>query len=77
MIFCFFELFFAPVAIGLLFAFQLIAGVIAKNNGRSFWFWFFISFIIPVISIIILFILPDLRPDKTIPLADHVKRNRL
>ncbi|HCN82995.1 MAG TPA: hypothetical protein DIT07_05145 [Sphingobacteriaceae bacterium] len=63
------------MAIGLLIGQQLIAGVIAKNNGRSFKFWFWISFIVPVISIIILMLLEDKRPDKLIPLADHVKRD--
>jgi MFS family permease len=69
------EILLLPVAIALLIGQQLIAGFIAKNNGRSFKFWFWISFLIPVISIIILLILEDKNPDKKIPLADHVKRN--
>ena len=57
---------------------QLIAGIYAKSIGKSFWFWFFISFIIPVISLIILLCLD--KDDKvkrtSYPLADHVKKSK-
>lgn len=52
---------------------QFVAGVFAKHQGRSFWFWFFISFIIPVISLIILLFLEDKTEDTSYGLADHVK----
>jgi hypothetical protein len=53
---------------------QIIAGLLARSQGRKFWFWFLISFLLPVISIIILLNLEDKNPDKSIQLADHVKR---
>lgn len=61
-------------ALGILLSPQIIAGLLAKNQGRKFWFWFLISFLIPVISIIILLCIEDKNPDKRIQLADHVKR---
>lgn len=59
---------------------QTVAGILAKSMGRNFWFWFFISFLIPVVSLIVLLFLDD----KTDPakektgyeLADHVHRER-
>lgn len=62
------------IAAGLLLAPQLIAGLLAKSQGRKFWFWFFISFLIPIISIIVLLSLKDKNPDKSYKLADHVER---
>lgn len=38
---------------------QIAAGILAKQTGRKFWFWFFISFLIPLISLIILALLKD------------------
>lgn len=61
-------------ALGVLLSPQIIAGMLAKSQGRKFWFWFWISFIIPFISIIILLCKEDRNPDKRIRLADHVKR---
>ncbi|HEY0176356.1 MAG TPA: hypothetical protein VGC08_08255 [Pedobacter sp.] len=62
---------------GILFFPQLAAGILAKSRGRNFWFWFFISFLIPVISLIILFNLEDKNENisSSYQLADHV-RNR-
>lgn len=62
------------IALGLLLGPQLIAGLLAQSQGRKFWFWFFISFLIPIISIIVLLCLKDKNPDKRIKLADHVVR---
>lgn len=54
---------------------QLVAGVFAKNIGRSFWFWFFISFLIPIISLIVLLCLDNKKDErKGYELADHVKK---
>jgi hypothetical protein len=36
-----------------------IAGYVAKQHGRSFWFWFLLSFPLPLISCFILVCLPD------------------
>jgi len=36
----------------------------AKHLGRNPWFWFWISFLLPIISLIILIFLPDLKKDK-------------
>lgn len=57
---------------------QLVAGVYAKNIGKSFWFWFFISFLIPIISLIVLLFLDKDKGDirKGYELADHVKKSK-
>jgi hypothetical protein len=56
---------------------QLVAGVFAKNIDRSFWFWFFISFLIPIISLIILLFLDKKETQRTsYQLAAHVKKDR-
>ncbi len=62
---------------GLLFFPQTAAGILAKSRGRNFWFWFFISFLIPVISLVILLSLKDKDEEagSSYQLADHV-RNR-
>lgn len=59
---------------GVLLAPQIIAGMLARNIGRNFWFWFFISFLIPIISIIILLNLEDKNENKSYKLAEHVKK---
>jgi MFS family permease len=61
-------------ALGILLSPQIIAGLLARSQGRKFWFWFWISFLIPVISIIILVCKEDKNKDRQIRLADHVKR---
>lgn len=54
---------------------QTVAGVLAKSMGRSFWFWFFISFLIPIISLIVLLFMDDKGTESTgYELADHVHR---
>lgn len=55
---------------------QLVAGVYAKSMDKSFWFWFFISFLIPIISLIILLFLDHKKEEKRqgYQLADHVKK---
>lgn len=55
---------------------QLVAGVYAHSIGKSFWFWFFISFLIPIISIIVLLFLDKEKghTQKSYGLADHVKQ---
>lgn len=56
---------------------QLVAGVFAKNQGRSFWFWFFISFLIPIISLIVLLVMDrknNTEGRKGYGLADHVTK---
>jgi cytochrome c biogenesis factor len=62
------------IALGLFLCPQIIAGLLAKSQGRKFWFWFFISFLIPIISIVVLLCMKDKNPDKRIKLADHVDR---
>ena len=52
---------------------QIVAGVFAKNMDRSFWFWFFISFLIPII----LLLLDKKETQRTsYQLADHVKKDK-
>jgi hypothetical protein len=41
------------------FIMPLIAGLMAKTYGRSFWTWFFIGIPLPFIAQIILLCLPD------------------
>jgi hypothetical protein len=60
---------------GILFFPQIAAGMLARSRGRNFWFWFFISFLIPVISLIVLMSLKD-KDESTgsgYQLADHVQ----
>lgn len=55
---------------------QLVAGVYAKSMGNNFWFWFFISFLIPIISLIVLLFLDKEKDEKrkSYDLADHVEK---
>jgi hypothetical protein len=55
---------------------QTVAGVYANSMGKSFWFWFFISFLIPIISLIVLLLLDNDKNEerKGYQLADHVKK---
>ena len=55
---------------------QTVAGVYANSMGKSFWFWFFISFLIPIISLIVLLFLDNDKNEerKSYQLADHVKK---
>lgn len=71
------EIILVFVVAGILLSPQLIAGFLAKSMGRSFWFWFGISFILPFIAIFILVYLKDHRPgDKGYKLAAHVKQRK-
>lgn len=55
---------------------QIVAGVYAKSMGKNFWFWFFISFLIPIISLIVLLFLDKDKKEERqgYELADHVKK---
>lgn len=55
---------------------QIVAGVYGKSMGKSFWFWFFISFLIPIISLIVLLFLDKDKKEERqgYELADHVKK---
>ncbi len=71
------EILVGTAVLGLLLSPQILAGFLAKRTGRNFWFWFFISFLIPVISLIILIFLDDKKPQSEgYQLADHVNRNK-
>ncbi|MEJ5994037.1 hypothetical protein WG904_06335 [Pedobacter sp. Du54] len=57
---------------------QLVAGIFANSQGRSFWFWFLISFLIPIVSLIVLLVIDKKKNGearKGYGLADHVKSN--
>lgn len=54
---------------------QTIAGIFAVSQGRKFWFWFFISFLIPIISLIVLVFLDDKSEGTGFKLADHVNKD--
>jgi MFS family permease len=71
------EIILGSIVLGLLLSPQLLAGFLAKRTGRNFWFWFFISFLIPIISLIVLIFLEDKNPAVSgYKLADHVDRDR-
>ena len=71
------EIIVGTIVLGLLLSPQLLAGFLAKRSGRNFWFWFFISFLIPIISLIILIFLEDKNPAASgYKLADHVDREK-
>lgn len=71
------EILVGSLVLALLLSPQLLAGFLAKRTGRKFWFWFFISFLIPIISLIILIFLEDKNPDSSgYKLADHVGKDR-
>jgi len=71
------EIIVGTIVLGLLLSPQLLAGFLAKRTGRNFWFWFFISFLIPIISLIILIFLEDKNPAASgYKLADHVDREK-
>jgi hypothetical protein len=53
---------------------QTVAGILAKSMGRNFFFWFFISFLIPIISLIVLLFLDDKGESGGYELADHVAK---
>lgn len=56
---------------------QIVAGILAKSRGRRFWVWFFISFLMPIISLVVLLMLEDKSGNQTTDtgyqLADHVR----
>lgn len=57
---------------------QIVAGILAKSMGRRFWFWFFISFLMPIISLVVLLLLEDKNKGEKkstgYKLADHVNQ---
>lgn len=62
---------------------QLVAGVYAHSIGKSFWFWFFISFLMPIISLVVLLIVDNKKSKatteesgKSYQLADHVRERQ-
>ena len=71
------EIIVGTIVLGLLLSPQLLAGFLAKRTGRDFRFWFFISFLIPIVSLIVLIFLEDKNPAASgYKLADHVDRDR-
>lgn len=60
---------------------QIVAGVYAHSIGKSFWFWFFISFLIPIISLIVLLVIDNKKPkeaneEKKGYQLDHVRERQ-
>ena len=71
------EIIVGTIVLGLLLSPQLLAGFLAKRTGRNFWFWFLISFLIPIVSLIILIFLEDKNPAASgYKLAEHVDRDK-
>jgi MFS family permease len=52
-------LFLTSMFLSALTIFPMIAGNLAKQMGRPFLTWFIIGFFLPVVSVFILFLLPD------------------
>ncbi|WP_316802597.1 hypothetical protein [Pedobacter nototheniae] len=72
------EIILGTLVLALLLSPQILAGFLAKRTGRNFWFWFFISFLIPIISLIILIFLEDKNPKtEGYKLADHLQERDL
>jgi MFS family permease len=70
------EIIVGVVVLALLLSPQILAGFLAKRTGRNFWFWFCISFVIPIISLIILIFLEDKNPKvEGYQLAAHVDQS--
>lgn len=61
-----FALFVSLAVLGLM-SIPLISGAFAKRMGRPFLKWFLIGMALPVISVVILFFLPDLSEQQTKP----------
>lgn len=61
---------------------QLVAGIYAHSIGKSFWFWFFISFLIPIISLVVLLVIDskksknDKKEKTGYQLAEHVRERQ-
>lgn len=71
------EIILGTLIICLLLSPQLLAGFLAKRTGREFWFWFFISFLIPIVSLIILIFLEDRNPTvQSYKLNDRLQKEK-
>ena len=53
------EFLFALPILFIPFMFPILGGCMARCFGRKFWLWFWISLLLPFISLIILLSLPD------------------
>ncbi len=58
------EILIGLFVLGILLSPQILAYKFAQHLGRNPWFWFWISFILPFISLLILMFIPDLEEDK-------------
>lgn len=68
------EIILGSLVLALLLSPQLLAGFLARRTGRNFWFWFLISFLIPIVSLIILIFLEDKNPTtEGYKLVDHLQ----
>lgn len=59
------ELIIASLVIFAIFGIPIITGLFGRGMGPSFWFWFLAGCVLPLISGLILFLLPDLTTEKT------------
>ncbi len=58
---------------------QIVAGILARSMGRNFWFWFFISFLMPIISLGVLLYLDrknEKQERKGYKLAPHLRKDQ-
>jgi hypothetical protein len=69
------EVLLAVFVLGICFSPQILAYKFAQHLGRDKWFWFWISFLLPFISLLILMFLPDLHPYKYTTDKKNVPKN--
>ena len=70
------EIILAIVIGGILLSPQIIAGMMARNMGYSFWKWFALSLVLPIVTIFMLANKKDKSPTKSYGLADHVNEEK-
>jgi hypothetical protein len=59
-----------PFLIAIFVSLPLMTGWVAKGTGRNFWLWTFLTCILPGITMIALFILPDIKKQSDKKLSD-------
>jgi hypothetical protein len=50
---------FLVAFVAMLFTVPLVTGYVATSRGRSFWKWFALSLLLPIVSFALLLVLPD------------------
>jgi len=71
------EVLFATPLLLVPFFWPIITGILAGNNGRKFWTWFFIGIPLPLIAAVILLFLPDKSKPKIAGPASPVENDEI